>query len=232
MEIEQVKIMGDIRKILLNASEEELFKIKKNYDVAVSGAQEIFKMKDFNKIFKAKKPLEIISQLNEHFNPNYKYFLTYKGEIISFNFLSANVNFHKIVDYVIASNDSLGSKKIEKCLQKKVAPKTITINLTVLNILKRKLAKTLPAIVDDACDWYCDIDEMPTQEEVKDLIGEMMNGCMYEEDFVNAFDFVAKYDNIDIKKNDSADYVWSKYENEIDMLLSAAAKDAYAKLNK
>lgn len=112
------------------------------------------------------------------------------------------------------------------------AKKEIIVNLTVLNILKRKLAKTLQAMVEDACQWYCDIDEMPTQEEIKDLIGEMMNGYMYEDDFMKAFDFVAKYDDIDNKKNDSADYVWSKYSNEIDMLLSAAAKDAYAKLNK
>lgn len=132
--------------------------------------------------------------------------------------------------------DVVLAKEPAKKVEETPVKEEFVVNLTVLNMLKKKLAKTLPAIVEDACEWYCDIDEMPTQENVKDLIGEMMNGYMYEEDFMNAFDFVAKYDEIDIKKYDSADYVWSKYSNEIDMLLSSAAKDAYsrisAKLNK
>lgn len=128
--------------------------------------------------------------------------------------------------------DVVLAKEPAKKVEETPAKKEIVVNLTVLNILKKKLAKTLQAMVEDACEWYCDIDEMPTQEEIKDLIGEMMNNFMYEDAFMKAFDFIAKYDDIDIKKNDSADYVWSKYENEIEMLLSEAAKDAYAKLNK
>lgn len=112
------------------------------------------------------------------------------------------------------------------------AEKAIIVNLTVLNILKRKLAKTLQAMVEDACEYYREMDELPTVEDIKDNIGEMMNGYMYEDYFVKAFDKVAERDGINIEECDSADYVWSKYSNEIDMLLSAAAKDAYAKLNK
>lgn len=122
------------------------------------------------------------------------------------------------------------AKEPAKKVEETPAKKEIVVNLTVLNMLKKKLAKTLPFMVEDACEEYREMDELPTLEDIKDNIGEMMNTFMYEDDFMKAFDFVAKHDGVDIKKNDSADYVWSKYEYEMDFILRETAKEAYDKL--
>ena len=128
--------------------------------------------------------------------------------------------------------DVVLAKEPAKKVEETPVKEEFVVNLTVFNMLKKKLTKTLHFMVEDACEEYREMDELPTLEDIKDNIGEMMNTFMYEDDFTKAFDFVAKHDGIDIKERDSADYVWDKYAYEMDFILRETAKDAYAKLNK
>lgn len=131
-------------------------------------------------------------------------------------------------------DDVVLAKEPAKKIEETPAPakKEIIVNLTVFNMLKESLEEPLKYMAIDTSEEFCDYDEMPTFIDVKDCIGEMMDGYMYEDYFVDAFDKIAEHDGINIEERDSADYVWDKYSNEIEMLLSAAAKDAYSKISK